>query len=132
MRRLWRDYSLSLVLFLLFFLSWVGQTVVGWVEFSAEQQAHGQAAQWFGHDGYVWPWAQATLENWQSEFLQLLTFVILTAYFIHKGSHESKDIDERLQAQVEHIEQRLAELVQRPTIGDHGRPARSVELVRHR
>jgi hypothetical protein len=27
---------------------------------------------------------QATLENWQSEFLQLASFVILSAYLVYK------------------------------------------------
>jgi hypothetical protein len=108
--RLWRDYSLSIVLFILFFVSWIGQTWVGWSEFSAEQQTHGQIAQVFGQDGYVWTWAEATLENWQSEFLQLFTFVVLTTYLIHRGSHESKDSDERVQAMLERIDRRLARL----------------------
>src|SRR5690349_2771593 len=60
-----------------------------WV--SAEQQQHGQAAQVFGSDGYVWTWASATFENWQSEFLQLLTMAVLTSFLIHKGSAESRD-----------------------------------------
>ena len=110
MARLWRDYSLSVVLFGLFIASWIGQTVAGWAEFSSEQQQHGQVAQVFGPDGYVWHWAKATLENWQSEFLQLLTFVVLTASLIHKGSHESKDSDERMQASLDRIEQRLRRL----------------------
>jgi uncharacterized membrane protein YhaH (DUF805 family) len=110
MARLWRDYGLSIVLFLLFVVSWIGQTISGWVEFAAEQQSHGQAAQVFGSDGYVWMWAQATLENWQSEFLQLLTFVVLTSFLIHRGSHESKDSTEQMQASLDRVERRLQEL----------------------
>jgi hypothetical protein len=121
MGRLWRDYNLSIVLFVLFLASWLGQTVTGWFEFVAEQREHGQAAEVFGPDGYLWPWAQATLENWQSEFLQLLTFVILTAYLIHKGSHESKDSDDRMQAQLDRIERRLEELT-RGEAGDGRAP----------
>jgi hypothetical protein len=119
-RRLWRDYSLSIVLFVLFFVSWVGQTAVGWLEFAAEQQAHGQVARWFGQDGYVWTWAEATLENWQSEFLQLLTFVVLTSFLLHRGSHESKDGDDELRAKLDRIERRLAELASQSANG-HGR-----------
>jgi hypothetical protein len=107
MGRVWRDYSLSLVLAALFLVSWGLQTWMGWVEFVAEQQAHGQAAAVLGADGYVWSWGQATFENWQSEFLQLLTFVVLTTYLIHRGSHESKDTDEAMQAQLDRIEGRL-------------------------
>jgi uncharacterized protein DUF6766 len=87
------------------------QTVLGWYEFRAEQAAHGEAARWFGAEGYVWDWGRATFENWQSEFLQLLTFVVLTSVLIHKGSHESKDSDERLQAAVGRIERRLDALL---------------------
>ena len=123
MGRVWRDYSLSLVLAALFLVSWGLQTWTGWVEFVAEQQAHGTVAEAFGPDGYVWAWGQATFENWQSEFLQLLTFVVLTTYLIHRGSHESKDTDEAMQAQLDRIEGRLAGLEGRDAGGDAGRPA---------
>jgi hypothetical protein len=107
MRRLWRDYNLSLVLEALFVASWVVQTWMGWMHFAAEQQDHGQAASVFGAAGYIWQWGEATFENWQSEFLQLFTFVVLTSFLIHKGSHESKDSDERMQQQLDRVERRL-------------------------
>src|SRR3712207_1316753 len=110
MARVWRDYSLSLALAALFLVAWGLQTWTGWVEFGAEQQAHGQTAEAFGADGYVWRWGQATLENWQSEFLQLLTFVVLTTYLIHRGSHESKDSDEEMMEILKRIEDRLKAL----------------------
>jgi hypothetical protein len=113
MRRIWRDYSLSWVLAALFLLSWVSQTVFGWLEFAAEQREHGQAAHWFGEGGYVWSWGAATFENWQSEFLQLLTFVGLSALLHHKGSPEAKDSDEKTDAALARIEKRLAELAAR-------------------
>jgi hypothetical protein len=129
MSKLWRDYSLSIVLAAMFLLAWVGQTFTGWVEFAAEQQAHGQVAELFGSDGYVWRWGQATLENWQSEFLQLLTFVVLTSFLIHRGSHESKDGEEEMKRQLDRIERRLRELsspsaevaTNRPSNGSHSR-----------
>ena len=86
------------------------QIWTGWHEFSAEQAAHGQMASWFGNDGYSWSALKATMENWQSEFLQLLTFVVLTAFFIHKGSHESKDTDIEMQQQLDRIERLIREL----------------------
>jgi hypothetical protein len=45
--------------------------------------------------------------DWQSEFLQLFSFVALSALFIHKGSAESKDSDERMQKSLDRIEKRL-------------------------
>jgi hypothetical protein len=110
MKNAWKDYNLSIVLFALFIVSWIGQTYVGWVEFVGEQQEHGQTAQWLGEGGYLWAWAQATLENWQSEFLQLFCMVVLTAFLIHKGSAESKDSNDRMEQVLQRIERRLAAL----------------------
>jgi hypothetical protein len=110
MKRLWSNYSLSIVLAVLFIASWTIQTWTGWVHFQVEQQDHGQSAEVFGPSGYVWQWAAATFENWQSEFLQLLTFVILTAYLIHRGSHESKDSDDEMMAILKRIERRVQAL----------------------
>jgi hypothetical protein len=107
MARLWRDYNLAVVLFALFMVSWILQSWMGWRDFKAEQQEHQQQAEVFGSEGYVWHWGEATFENWQSEFLQLLTFVVLTAYFIYKGSAESKDGDEEMKQALDRIEQRL-------------------------
>jgi hypothetical protein len=108
--KLLRDYSLSIVLAVLFLLSWLLQTATGWVEFVADQQAHGEAAQLFGESGYFWTWMQATFENWQSEFLQLFTMVVLVSFLIHRGSQESKDSDEELKAMLEDVEERLVRL----------------------
>ena len=91
LKRLWQNYNLSIILFALCLVSWCLQTWAGWVKFSANQEEHQEVAELFGPSGHVFEWLSATMENWQSEFLQLLTFVVLTASFIHKGSHESKD-----------------------------------------
>ena len=50
---------------------------------------------------------QSTLENWQSEFLQLFSFVVLSAMLIDRGSAESKDSDDRLEGKGDHILERL-------------------------
>ena len=46
---------------------------------------------------FLWQFWESTLESWQSEFLQLFSFVALSALFIHRGSAESKDSDEQMQ-----------------------------------
>ena len=106
----YRRYSLSIVLLALFLGSWGLQTWMGWVEFRAEQQAHGEVAHIFGSGGYLWAWGQATFENWQSEFLQLFSFVVLASVLIHKGSPQSKDGQDELKDAIERIELRLADL----------------------
>src|SRR3712207_3553433 len=104
MRRLWRDYNLSIVLFGLFLTSWILQAVTQWFEMANESQAHGQAA---SMSEFLPAFLSATFENWQSEFLQLFTMVVLTAYLIHKGSHESKDTDDKVNEALARIERRL-------------------------
>lgn len=110
MRQIWRDYGLSITLAVLFIGAWVLQTWMGWVEFVSEQRSLGQTAEAFGPDGYFWRWGQATFENWQSEFLQLFTMVVLTAFLIHKGSADSKDSDDEVMLQLAVIRRELAEL----------------------
>ena len=46
----------------------------------------------------------------QSEFLQLLTFVVLTTFLIHRNSHESRDSDDQMQRSLDRIEKRLKAL----------------------
>jgi hypothetical protein len=53
---------------------------------------------------------QSTLENWQSEFLQLFSFVVLSALLIHRGSGESKDSADRMEQKIDEIAKRLDEL----------------------
>ena len=103
MRKFLTDYSLSVALATLFIVSWLIQTVAGWFVFVSQQEEHGQAPQLFGSDGYIWEWLQATFENWQSEFLQLFAMVVLTAFLIHRHSHESRDSQDRLEQQVQEI-----------------------------
>src|SRR3954469_15276574 len=107
---LWRNYSLSIVLGLLFLGSFLGHTIAGWYEYSADQRAHGSEPQLFGDDGYGWGWGEWTLQNWQSEFLELASFVVLSSFLIHKGSPESKDGEDKMQATLERIEDKLREL----------------------
>jgi hypothetical protein len=102
---IWRDYGLSIVLFLLFLSSWVGQSYFQWNEFVSTQEEHGQTPQ---VADFINEFGTSTLENWQSEFLQLLTFVVLTSFLIHRGSHESKDSDEEMKAMLIRIENKLS------------------------
>ncbi len=110
MKKFWRERNLGIVLLVLFLASWLLQGWAGWQEFQAEQQAHAQAAQVFGQDGYVWAFWQATLENWQSEFLQLLSFVVLTSFLVFRGSPESRDDKDEIAAALSRIESRLGTL----------------------
>ena len=109
-RRAWRDYGLSIALAVMFMVSWGLQTWMGWVQFASQQQSHGEIVALFGSDGYIWSWGQATFENWQSEFLQVFTFIVLTTFLVHRKSHESPDTDYDTEAGLRRIEAKLGAL----------------------
>jgi hypothetical protein len=106
-RSIWREFSLGLSLMILFFLTWIGHLITEWQSFTDEQLSHGQDPQ---VGDFVSEFGSSTLENWQSEFLQLFTFVVLAALYIHKGSAESKDSEEKIEASLRRIEEQLGTL----------------------
>ena len=44
-----------------------------------------------------------TMENWQSEFLQLIWQVAGLAFLLYTGSPQSKEGDERIEEKLDHI-----------------------------
>jgi hypothetical protein len=106
-RGIWREFGLGLVLLILFLTSWIGHAVSEWQVYTDEQAAHGQTTEL---GDFVAEFSQSTLENWQSEFLQLFSFVVLAALYIHKGSAESKDGEEKIEASLRRIEEKLGTL----------------------
>jgi hypothetical protein len=109
-RYLWDNYGLSITLLILFALSFIGHTISGWYQFASEQRQHGQQPALFGDDGYVWTWGEWTLQNWQSEFLELTTIVVLSSFLIHRGSPESKDGDDEFRETLTRIERKVQSL----------------------
>jgi hypothetical protein len=96
MRRFFRENGLSIVLFVGFFLTFlVGQSLTGHKEYNSDQQEHGQPTISFGEYLKSGHFLEATTENWESEFLQMGLYVLLTAYLYQKGSSESKKLDEK-------------------------------------
>lgn len=93
-RRVLRENGLSIVLLSLFLLFWAGQSVAGHREYNAEQREHGEPeTAYTAYLGTSHFW-EATAENWESEFLQIFSYVFLTAFLFQKGSSESKKLDE--------------------------------------
>lgn len=89
-----RYNGLSIVLMLLFIFTQFGLTVAGWYRFNDEQVAHGAAAEPYSEYLLSDDLLETTMENWESEFLQMYLFVILTTHLYQKGSAASKDPDE--------------------------------------
>lgn len=110
LRGIWTNFGLSIGFSALFVISWLGQGLVQWQEFRDEQKQHGQPAE---VKGFIAEFSQSTLENWQSEFLQLFSFVVMSALLIHHGSAESKDSGDRIEAALRRVEQKLNTLAKR-------------------
>jgi hypothetical protein len=96
MRRFAREQSLSLVFLVLFLAALAGQAFAGWNDYNNSETWHAQMAheapQTLSLGRYVTTssFAQAVTENWQSEYLQFTLFILLTVWFVQKGSPESK------------------------------------------
>ncbi len=96
MRKFLRNNGLSLVLFGLFFFTFlIGQSVVGSWEYNDDNLQHGQPTLTYLQYLATPHFLEATMENWESEFLQMFFFIILTVFLYQKGSAESKDPDEK-------------------------------------
>ncbi|HET9248379.1 MAG TPA: DUF6766 family protein [Actinomycetota bacterium] len=104
--RVWANFGLSLAFLSLFLVSWIAQALAEWGTFVQEQRAHQEAA---SIGDFLVQFGQSTFENWQSEFLQLFSFVVFSAILIHRGSAESKDGTDRIEEAVHRLERRLDE-----------------------
>ncbi len=92
-RRVLRENGLSIAAFSIFVVCLFGQFVTGLASYNDDQREHGQptvsAAQYVRSGHFI----EVTFENWESEFLQMAAFVVLTAMLYQKGSPESKELD---------------------------------------
>jgi hypothetical protein len=89
-RRFVRDNSLSIVVLAAFLVFWGAQTLTGIREYNSEQKSHGEQTVSIGEYLGTGHWREATFENWESEFLQMGAYVLLTAWLVQRGSAESK------------------------------------------
>jgi hypothetical protein len=87
-------YSNSLLIWMgtIWVASWFGQSVTGWSAYNSDQLAHKEAGtNWIGYVKSSDFW-EATLQNWQSEFLAVGSMAIFAVYLRQRGSPESKPI----------------------------------------
>jgi hypothetical protein len=90
-----RNNSLSLVLLLLFLLFLVGHAITGFFHYNEEQEEHGKSSISFFEYLTTGAFGESVFENWESEFLQMSLYVVLTAFLFQRGSAESKDPDKK-------------------------------------
>ena len=89
------EQSLFLVCMAIFALCLAGMAISGWQVDNEEQLQHGAAVVPFAEYLTSGHFFEATFENWESEFLQMGAYVVLTIFLVQKGSSESKPIGER-------------------------------------
>lgn len=92
--QIFRDNGLSLVLFAIFALLLVGQSLSGFYVYNQDQRDHGHPQISYGRYLRSAHFFEATFENWESEWLQMAAFVWMAACLKQKGSPESKSIDQ--------------------------------------
>jgi hypothetical protein len=90
MRRFLRENSLSLFFLVIFLAALVGQALTGHSEYNHEQVAHGEATISLGRYVTSSSCGRAVMENWQSEYLQFMLFMLATVWLLQRGSPESK------------------------------------------
>lgn len=87
--------SLTIVFFLFFLVSLAGQFFMGWKEYNHDLKKDNYppstVSQYITSGHFI----SSTFENWESEFLQMALFVILTRTLRQKGSSESKKLEEK-------------------------------------
>jgi hypothetical protein len=92
-RSFFQRNGLSVVLVGMLMLCLAGQCITGWKVNNDEREEDGKAPLAFTaylHDPHL---LSATFENWESEFLQMAMYVLLTVRLHQIGSSESKDPD---------------------------------------
>jgi hypothetical protein len=102
-RWMWHN-GLALVMFGAFVVFAVLQSIFGWQVHNDELTEAGRAAESYWQYLGTGHFAEALFENWESEFLQMGSYVLLTAFLVQRGSPESKPLDQgdRADDQPEH------------------------------
>jgi hypothetical protein len=97
---IWKRFGFAWVTGALFVITLSGHWIFGWFAYVDEQQAHQQPIE---IGAYTVQMMRDTLENWQSEFLQLIWQVAGLAILLHVGSPQSKEGDDRMEAKIDAI-----------------------------
>jgi hypothetical protein len=101
---IFKRYGYAWVTLGFFLISLIGHWLFAWFAYVDDQTARGQAIEVSGYLNQV---TRDTLENWQSEFLQLLWQVGGLAFLLYVGSPQSKEGDDRMEAKLDAVLRKL-------------------------
>jgi hypothetical protein len=85
-----RENSLSIVFGVIFLAAITGQAIVGHRVYNENELAHHGQTISLGRYLTSSSFGQTVMENWQSEYLQFTLYVLLTVWFVQRGSSEGK------------------------------------------
>lgn len=94
MRRFLRDQGLTLATIGLFLVFLIAQAFTGQRVYNAGRAERDQPAIGFANYLRSGHFIEATFENWESEYLQMGAYIVLTAFLVQRGSAGSRDPDE--------------------------------------
>jgi hypothetical membrane protein len=86
MREWARDHGLLIANLALFVIFFGGMVLAGVGVYNNDQLQHGEQPVSLGGYFLTGAFYEATFENWESEFLQMGMYVVLTALLFQKGS----------------------------------------------
>ena len=114
-----RSNGLSIFFLVIFLAALAGQSYAGWRAYNADAHDHEESG--ISYTRYLTSssFGQAVTENWQSEYLQFVLYIMATIWFVQRGSPESKRWRDRGRQSEEDQE-----------LGDSARPD-SPALARH-
>ena len=95
-----KAYSFALVTGAMFLFAWAGQFAFQLMVVRNDAQQHGQEFAW---GDFLNQFFASTMENWQSEFLQLVWQAIGLAVFYLWGSSQSRETEDRLEAKLDRL-----------------------------
>jgi hypothetical protein len=94
-----RDHGLSIFFGVIFLLALGGQTLTGLADFNNQRRTQGRETVSYAHYVTSSDFAVDVAENWQSEYLQFLLYIVATTWLLQRGSPESKEVgDEGLES----------------------------------
>lgn len=91
----WVRNGLSLVLLACFLLFWLAQALTGHQEYNREHLEKGLSSLSLGQYLHTGHFISTTFENWESEFFQMLAYVLFTISLRQQGSAESKPLEKK-------------------------------------
>ena len=94
MRRWLRESSLTLAFTVLLVAALIGQALTGQASYNEAARDAGLPLLSLGEYVTSSQFAVDVAENWQSEYLQFLLYILLTVWLLQKGSPESKPLDQ--------------------------------------